>query len=55
LIEGSITDVGGAALTEALRSNSSHLKKLDLRENELKDSVLKELQEILQSSGGKLQ
>ncbi|XP_046720209.1 NACHT, LRR and PYD domains-containing protein 3-like isoform X10 [Silurus meridionalis] len=50
----SITD-GGAALTEALRLNSSHLKELNLSWNKLKDSVLHELQEILQSSGGKLQ
>ncbi|KAI5629619.1 NACHT, LRR and PYD domains-containing protein 3, partial [Silurus asotus] len=54
LINCSITDGGGAALAEALRLNSSHLKELDLRMNELKDSVLQELQEILQSSGGKL-
>ncbi|KAI5615184.1 hypothetical protein C0J50_10910, partial [Silurus asotus] len=48
LINCSITDGGGAALTEVLRLNSSHLKELNLRGNELKDSVLQELQEILQ-------
>ncbi|XP_053090940.1 protein NLRC5 isoform X4 [Pangasianodon hypophthalmus] len=48
-----ITDGGGAALTAALRSNSS-LKELDLRENELKDSVTKQLSEILKRSGGQL-
>ncbi|KAB5574580.1 hypothetical protein PHYPO_G00210590 [Pangasianodon hypophthalmus] len=47
-----ITDGGGAALTAALRSNSS-LKVLDLRENELKDSITK-LSEILKRSGGQL-
>ncbi|KAI5097880.1 protein NLRC5 isoform X14 [Silurus meridionalis] len=55
LVKCSITDEGGAALTEALRLNSSHLKELDLSKNKLKDSVLQELQKILQSSGGKLQ
>ncbi|KAB5574582.1 hypothetical protein PHYPO_G00210610, partial [Pangasianodon hypophthalmus] len=48
-----ITDEGGAALTAALRSNSS-LKELDLRENKLKDSVTKQLSEILKRSGGQL-
>ncbi|XP_060780253.1 protein NLRC5-like [Neoarius graeffei] len=48
-----ITERGGAALTAALSSNSSHLKVLDLRENELKDS-LTQLEELLKSSGGRL-
>ncbi|MCJ8732978.1 hypothetical protein PDJAM_G00217830, partial [Pangasius djambal] len=48
----SITDGGCAALTAALRSNSS-LKELDLRENKLKDST-KQLSEILKHSGGQL-
>ncbi|MCJ8732977.1 hypothetical protein PDJAM_G00217820, partial [Pangasius djambal] len=48
-----ITDEGGAALTAALRSNSS-LKVLDLRDNKLTDSVTKQLSEILKHSGGHL-
>ncbi|MCI4378860.1 hypothetical protein PGIGA_G00221190 [Pangasianodon gigas] len=48
-----ITDEDCAALTAALRSNSS-LKVLDLRENKLKDSVTKQLSEILKRSGGHL-
>ncbi|XP_060780226.1 ribonuclease inhibitor-like [Neoarius graeffei] len=48
-----ITERGGAALTAALSSNSSHLKELNLRGNELKDS-LAQLEELLKSSGGRL-
>ncbi|XP_060780489.1 uncharacterized protein LOC132888460 [Neoarius graeffei] len=48
-----ITERGGAALTAALSSNSSHLKVLDLSGNELKDS-LTQLEELLKSSGGEL-
>ncbi|XP_060780501.1 NACHT, LRR and PYD domains-containing protein 12-like [Neoarius graeffei] len=48
-----ITERGGAALTAALNSNSSHLKELDLRGNELKYS-LTQLKELLKSSGGRL-
>ncbi|XP_060780242.1 protein NLRC3-like [Neoarius graeffei] len=48
-----ITKRGGAALTAALSSNSSHLKVLDLRGNKLKDS-LTQLEELLKRSGGQL-
>ncbi|KAF5889767.1 protein NLRC5-like, partial [Clarias magur] len=49
----SITDRHCAALTAALKLNSSHLKHLNLRENKLGNSVT-ELEELLQRSGGRL-
>ncbi|KAG7333564.1 hypothetical protein KOW79_003699 [Hemibagrus wyckioides] len=53
LFDCRITDRGCAALTEALKINSSHLKVLDLRENKLGNSV-RDLEEILKRSGGEL-
>ncbi|KAF5895591.1 protein NLRC5-like, partial [Clarias magur] len=53
LICCSITDRHCAALTAALKLNSSHLKHLDLRWNKLGNSVT-ELEELLRRSGGRL-
>ncbi|XP_058243403.1 uncharacterized protein LOC131351815 [Hemibagrus wyckioides] len=53
LINCRITDRGCAALTEALKLNSSHLKVLNLSLNKLKNSV-RDLEEILKRSGGEL-
>ncbi|KAM9481018.1 NACHT, LRR and PYD domains-containing protein 3-like isoform 6-T6 [Clarias gariepinus] len=53
LIYCSITDRHCAALTAALKLNSSHLKYLDLRGNKLGNSVT-QLEELLQRSGGRL-
>jgi len=39
LSECGVTDEGCAALASALRSNPSHLRKLDLDKNKLGDSV----------------
>ncbi|XP_053356039.1 NACHT, LRR and PYD domains-containing protein 3-like [Clarias gariepinus] len=54
LMNCSITDRHCAALTAALKLNYSHLKYLDLRENELGNSVT-QLEEFLQRSGGRLE
>ncbi|XP_053534260.1 protein NLRC5 isoform X18 [Ictalurus punctatus] len=48
-----ITDRGCAALTAALKLNSSHLKDLDLRRNKLGNSVT-QLEELLKRSGGQI-
>ncbi|KAF5889766.1 NACHT, LRR and PYD domains-containing protein 12-like, partial [Clarias magur] len=53
LMKCSITDRHCAALTAALKLNSSHLKHLDLRWNKLGNSVT-ELEELLRRSGGRL-
>ncbi|KAM9481019.1 NACHT, LRR and PYD domains-containing protein 3-like isoform 7-T7 [Clarias gariepinus] len=53
LMNCSITDRHCAALTAALKLNSSHLKLLDLRKNKLGNSVT-QLEELLQRSGGRL-
>ncbi|KAF4072063.1 hypothetical protein AMELA_G00270090 [Ameiurus melas] len=48
-----ITDRGCAALTAALKLNSSHLKELDLSGNELGNSVT-QLEELLKRLGGQI-
>ncbi|XP_053478312.1 ribonuclease inhibitor-like [Ictalurus furcatus] len=53
LIKCRITDRGCAALTAALKLNSSHLKDLDLRCNKLGNSVT-QLEELLRRSGGQI-
>ncbi|KAM9481023.1 LOW QUALITY PROTEIN: NACHT, LRR and PYD domains-containing protein 3-like [Clarias gariepinus] len=53
LIKCRITDRHCAALTAALKLNSSHLKYLDLMGNKLGNSVT-QLEELLQRSGGRL-
>ncbi|XP_053478316.1 NACHT, LRR and PYD domains-containing protein 12 [Ictalurus furcatus] len=53
LIKCSITDRGCAALTAALKLNSSHLKDLHLRDNKLGNSVT-QLEELLKRSGGQI-
>ncbi|XP_036417260.1 ribonuclease inhibitor-like [Colossoma macropomum] len=51
----SITDEGCAALFEALKSNPSHLRKLNLNHNELKNSAVKKLSELLKEESCKLE
>ncbi len=41
-----VTDEGCAALSSALRSNSSHLRELDLNHNKLGDAGLKMLSDL---------
>ncbi|XP_053534307.1 NACHT, LRR and PYD domains-containing protein 12 [Ictalurus punctatus] len=53
LIKCRITDRGCAALTAALKLNSSHLKDLDLSGNKLGNSVT-QLEELLKRSGGQI-
>ncbi|XP_053478315.1 NACHT, LRR and PYD domains-containing protein 3-like [Ictalurus furcatus] len=53
LIDCRITDRDCAALTAALKLNSSHLKDLDLSYNELGNSVT-QLEELLKRSGGQI-
>uniref|UniRef100_A0A672QXZ3 Uncharacterized protein n=1 Tax=Sinocyclocheilus grahami TaxID=75366 RepID=A0A672QXZ3_SINGR len=50
-----ITDEGCSALTSALKSNPSHLRELDLRMNELGDSGVKNLRDLLMSPQCKLE
>ncbi|XP_065138267.1 NLR family CARD domain-containing protein 3-like [Paramisgurnus dabryanus] len=50
-----ITDEGCVALTSALRSNPSHLRELNLCNNNLKDSGVKLLSDVLKNSDCKLQ
>ncbi|XDV33536.1 hypothetical protein PO909_003918 [Leuciscus waleckii] len=49
-----VTDEGCAALTSALRSNPSHLRKLDLSWNKVGDSGVKQLSDLLQDPHCKL-
>ncbi|KAK7139589.1 hypothetical protein R3I93_016658 [Phoxinus phoxinus] len=50
-----VTEEGCAALTSALRSNPSHLRELDLSENKVGDSGVKQLSDLLQDPHCKLE
>ncbi|XP_048048313.1 ribonuclease inhibitor-like [Megalobrama amblycephala] len=50
-----VTDEGCAALASALRSNPSHLRKLDLSENNLGDSGVKMFSAVLENPHCKLE
>ncbi|XDV33570.1 hypothetical protein PO909_003943 [Leuciscus waleckii] len=50
-----VTDVSCAALTSALRSNPSHLRKLDLSLNKVGDSGVKQFSDLLQDPHCKLE
>ncbi|XP_053179077.1 NACHT, LRR and PYD domains-containing protein 12-like, partial [Scomber japonicus] len=51
----SLTEISCASLASALKHNPSHLKLLDLRLNDLKDSDVKQLFDLQASSGCKLE
>ncbi len=44
-----MTDEGCSAVTSALKSNPSHLRELDLSENKLGDSGVKNLSDLLKN------
>ncbi len=50
-----VTDEGCAALSSALRSNSSHLRELDLTDNNVGDSGLKMISDGLKDPRCKLE
>ncbi len=50
-----VTDEGCAALSSVLRSNSSHLRKLDLSDNKLGDAGLKMISDGLKDPRCKLE
>ncbi|XP_065137999.2 protein NLRC3-like [Paramisgurnus dabryanus] len=50
-----ITDKGCVALTSALRSNPSHLRDLDLSDNNLRDSGVKLISDVLKNPDCKLE
>ncbi|KAK7139623.1 hypothetical protein R3I93_016681 [Phoxinus phoxinus] len=55
LYDCGVTEEGCAALTSALRSNPSHLRKLDLIENKLSDSGVKPLSDLKEDPHYKLE
>ncbi len=50
-----VTDEGCAALSSVLRSNSSHLRELDLSENKVGDAGLKMISDGLKDPRCKLE
>ncbi len=50
-----VTDEGCAALSSALRSNSSHLRELDLNDNKVGDAGLKMISDGLKDPRCKLE
>uniref|UniRef100_A0A7N6C5B1 NACHT domain-containing protein n=1 Tax=Anabas testudineus TaxID=64144 RepID=A0A7N6C5B1_ANATE len=55
LVSCSLSNVSCDFLTSALMSNSSHLKKLDLSENNLQDSGMKQLSDLVERPDCKLE